>query len=69
MSGIRNLYPGYWIICVQSYEYEGIEIPKGRMNYHTSTRQVISNKWRRADFKEVETKQNHKGNWFNLMNV
>ena len=69
MSGIRNLYPGYWIICVQSYEYEGIEIPKGRMNYHTSTRPVISNKWRRADFKEVETKQNHNGNWFNLMNV
>lgn len=33
---------GYWIICVQSYEIDGIEIPKGRMEYHTSSRPVVS---------------------------
>lgn len=57
---------GYWIICVQSYDYEGTEIPKGRMKYHTSTRPVISKRWRRATEQEVETKQCFKGNYFNL---
>lgn len=60
---------GYWIICVQSYDYDGREISKGTMKYHTSIRPVISNRWRRATKEEVETKQNHKGNWFNLLNV
>lgn len=60
---------GYWVICVQSYEYDGIEIPKGRMSYHQSTRPIISNKWRRATQEEIDTKQYHKGNAFNLMNV
>ena len=60
---------GYWIICVQSYDYEGEEIPKGRMEHYTSIRPVQSRKWRRATDDEVATKQNHKGNWYNLKNV
>jgi hypothetical protein len=60
---------GYWVICVNSYEYDGEEISKGRMDYHYSTRPIISNNWRRATSDEVETKQNFKGRWFNLKNV
>ena len=60
---------GYWVICVQSYEYDGIEIPKRRMSYHQSTRPIISNKWRRATQEEIDTRQYHKGNAFNLINI
>lgn len=59
----------YWIICVQSYEYDGEEIPKGRMEEYTSGRPLITNRWRRATADEIQTKQRHKGNWFNLKNV
>lgn len=57
---------GYWIICIESYNYEGTEIPKGRMDYHTSTRPVISKKWRRATQEEIDTRKYHKGNAYNL---
>lgn len=60
---------GYWVICTQSYEIDGIEIPKGRMKYHTSTRPIMSTKWRRAAQDEIETRQYFKGNCFNLKNV
>lgn len=60
---------GYWVICIQSYEYDGQEIPKGRMCYHTSKRPIVSNKWRKATTDEVETKQKYKNNFFNLKNV
>ena len=60
---------GYWVICVQSYEYEGTEISKGRMKFHKSTRPIVSNKWRRATADEIEAKQSHKGMYFNLTNV
>ena len=60
---------GYWVICVTSYEIEGVEIPKGRMDYYTSTRPIVSGKWRAATLDEVETKQRHNGHWFNLKNV
>lgn len=66
---VKKISFGYWVICVQSYEYDGIEIPKGRMRYHQSTRLIISNKWRRATQEEIDTRQFHKGNTFNLMNV
>jgi len=57
---------GYWIICVTSYEYDGNEIPKGRMSYHTSLRPVISNKWRRATDIEVRDRKYHKGNAYHI---
>jgi hypothetical protein len=57
---------GYWIICVMSYEYEGVEISQGRMKYHYSTRPVISKKWRRATQKEIETQKYHNGIYYNL---
>jgi len=60
---------GRWVICTQSYEIEGIEIPKGRMDYHTSTRPIVNKKWRSATQHEIDSKQNYKGNWFNLKYV
>lgn len=60
---------GYWVICVKSYEIDGREIPKGRMDYHVSTRPIINNAWRRATQEEIETRDYHKGNAFNLRNV
>lgn len=61
---------GQWLICVNSYEYEGMDIPKGRMEYsYAQFRQACSPNWRRATKDEIETKQNHKGNWYNLKNV
>ncbi|GEM_PF-5472901 len=60
---------GYWIICTKSYEIDGTEIPKGRMSYHTSTRPVVNSDWRKATQEEVDTRQYHKGNAFNLRNV
>ena len=68
-ADVGSSFLGYWVICVQSYEYDGIEIPKGRMDYHQSTRPIMSNKWRRATQEEIETRQYHKGNAFNLTNV
>lgn len=56
---------GYWIICTQPYEYEGTEITRGEMDYYTSTRPVVSKKWRKATPNEIETKQNYNGKWFN----
>jgi hypothetical protein len=60
---------GYWIICTKSYEIDGVEIPKGRMNYYTSTRPVVNDAWRRATPEEIETMKIHKGNYYNLKNV
>ena len=60
---------GYWIICTRSYEVDGEEIPKGRMKYHISIRPVMNDAWRRATVDEIETKQYHKANFFNLKNV
>lgn len=60
---------GYWVICTQSYEIDGTEISKGRMNYHTSIRPIMSTKWRKATQNEIETRQYFKGNCFNLKNV
>lgn len=60
---------GYWIICQYSYEYEGNEIPKGRMKFHTSQRPVLSKRWRRATDEEIKTKRWFKGNYFNLQFV
>lgn len=57
---------GYWVICTQSYENDGIEIPKGRMNFHQSLRPIMNPKWRRATTEEIKGKQRFKGNWFNL---
>ncbi len=60
---------GYWIICISTYDYEGEEIPKGRMEYYQSTQPVMSDKWRRATQEEIDTRRQYKGNTFNLMNV
>ena len=40
-ADVGSSFLGYWVICVQSYEYDGIEIPKGRMDYHQSTRPIM----------------------------
>ena len=60
---------GYWIICVQSYQIDGTEIPKGRRGHHTSKRPVVSRKWRRATQDEIDNMDKFKGNCFNLKNV
>ena len=59
----------YWEICTKSYEIDGVEIPKGRMSYHTSTRPTVNQDWRRATQEEIDTMKYHKGNAFNLRNV
>ncbi len=56
---------GYWVICVNSYDFEGKYTPKGRMNYHTSTFPIINTDWRRATEEEIETKKWFKGNFYN----
>jgi hypothetical protein len=68
-SVIGGAFKGYWEICIKSYEIEGVEIPKGRMSYHTSTRPTVNQKWRRATQEEIDTRQYYNGNAFNLMNV
>lgn len=60
---------GYWVICTQSYEIDGLEVPKGRMDYYTSTRPIMNPAWRLATQEEIDTKQRFKANWFNLKNV
>lgn len=57
-----------WLICIISYEIEGTEIPKGRMEY-TNCRFPVNGKWRNATQEEIDTKQCFKGNYFNLKNV
>ena len=64
-----STFKGYWVICVSSYEVNGIEIPRGRMDYHTSIRPIVNTAWRRATQEEVDTRQYYKGNAFNLRNV
>lgn len=59
------LSKGHWKICTESYEIEGIEIPKGRMCFYTSTRPIVNQRWRRATQEEIDTRQYHKGNAFN----
>lgn len=70
IARVANSEHGYWVICVESYEYEGKEIPKGRMHRHESKRPIVSNKWRRATDDEINTMQvTNSGNYFNLKNV
>lgn len=52
----------YWVICTQSYDYEGIEIPKGRMSLHGSIRPIVSNRWRKASDFEITNMKSHRGN-------
>lgn len=59
---------GRWIICVMSYEIDGKEIPKGRMEY-SYARFPVNRLWRLATAEEIETKKCHKGNYYNLKNV
>jgi len=57
---------GYWIICLASYEYDGEEISKGRMMYHTSKIPVISNRWRAATKTEIDGMKKFKGKSYYL---
>lgn len=66
---IGSAFKSYWVICVNSYEYDNKEIPKGRMNMHYSQRPIISRNWRRATENEINTKKWFKGNYFNLGTV
>ena len=59
---------GRWVICTCPYEYDGDEIPKGRMFYDGSI-PIQNKRWRTATADEIETKKWHKGNWYNLKNV
>lgn len=60
---------GQWLICIQGYFLEnGNEIPKGRMEYSYG-RFPVSGLWRRATEEEIESKNWHKGNYFNLSNI
>ena len=68
-QGNRASPKGYWEICIKPYEIDGVEIPKGRMNYHTSTRPTVNPDWRRATQEEINTRKFYKGNAFNLRNV
>lgn len=60
MNGYR------WLICIQSYEYAGAEIPNGRMEY-TNCRFPVSGLWKNATEKQIENKQFFKGNYFNII--
>ena len=55
---------GYWVICLQGYEIDGIDIKKGQMDYYTSSRPIINPDWRKATDTEVEKKDFYKGNWY-----
>lgn len=61
----------YWIINQNTYNVDGIEVPKGRMaKMNRKTYRPIQNKdWRKATVLEVEAKQYYKGNYFNLSSV
>lgn len=61
----------YWIINQNTYNVDGIEVPKGRMaKMNRKTDRPIQNKdWRKATVLEVEAKQYYKGNYFNLSGV
>jgi hypothetical protein len=65
----KNEFKGYWIICTQSYKYDGQEIPKGRMYYHNSTRSILSNRWRKATEKEVLEKKYGKNGFYNIQTI
>jgi len=58
---------GCWYICRNTYEIDGVEIPRGRMIF--SLRPIFNNDWRVATPEEVETKQWYKGHYFNLKYV
>lgn len=45
---------GYYVICTETYEYDGIFIKKGQVDYHNSTQPVFSKRWRDATDKEVQ---------------
>jgi len=55
----------YWIICINPFEFEGKETPKGRMEYFKSLRHIMDKDWRRATDKEIEEKKWFKGNFYN----
>lgn len=64
-----SAFTPYWVICVNSYEYDDTYIPKGRMQKHYSQRPIQNRDWRRATQDEIDTKDWFKGNFFNLKNV
>jgi len=68
-KAMNKKFKGYWVICQQSYEVDGIYIPKGRMDFHESPIPIQNEDWRRATQEEINTKKYHKGNFFNLPNV
>lgn len=60
----------YWKINTVTYTVDGDEIPKGRMRRkEIGERPLINPFWRMATDEEIETKQYHKGYFFNLKNV
>jgi len=50
----------HWIICLKSYTLDNVEVNKGQMSYHTSTRSVVNPKWRKATEYEVSKKETKK---------
>jgi len=65
----ENLKKGCWMICTKSFEIDGTKTPKGRMFYHIPMRPIVNPDWRKATQEEIDTRQYHKGNAFNLRNV
>jgi hypothetical protein len=55
----------YFWICVQGYDYEGIEITTGEM-FLNSGRPIQNKAWRRATQQEVDNMKWHKGKYYNL---
>lgn len=61
-------YP--WMINQNTYSVDGKEVLKGEMHkMQKGQRPILNNDWRKATEEEVRTKQWHKGNYFNLINV
>jgi hypothetical protein len=44
---------GYYVICIQSYEIDGIQCKEGEIGWHGSIRPIIGTKWRKATEEEV----------------
>lgn len=60
---------GKWYICINSYEIDGVRIPKGRMKYHSSERPILNADWRTAKLEEIENRKIYKGNEYCLLFV
>lgn len=52
---------GYWVILLNSYDLDGVEFLKGRMDYYTSTSPIVNSDWRRATEDEISKRQYNKG--------